>query len=180
MADIKGLSIFNNTNNGMKAIKNAKSQKSPSPTSSAPEEKEKSKEPGILRVTTPKQKTKVRAKRSVGAPIKNYDRAHASKQPIKLSTILNSTSRSMVEKYETSLNKDELLRKALDFYIKQNLTKEDKIDLLRDVTRDLEIFREKNPTIEMVDEEGNIIKTAKQIEDETLNDLRKRWGIDNY
>lgn len=177
MADIKGLSIFNNTNNGMKAIKDAKSQQSSSTPSPTP--KEEKKEPEVQRVTIPKEKIKPRAKRSVGAPIKNYDRTHASKQPIKLSTILNSTSRSMVEKYETSLNKDELLRKALDFYIKQNLTKEDKFDLLRDVTRDLDIFREKNPTIEMVDEEGNIIKTAKQIEDETEHDLRKRWGIDN-
>ncbi|MDN6545651.1 hypothetical protein ACFFH2_10325 [Enterococcus devriesei] len=177
MADIKGLSIFNNTNNGMKAIKDAKGQKSSLPPSPTPSEEKKEHE--VQRVTIPKEKTKSRAKRSVGAPIKNYDRTHASKQPIKLSTILNSTSRSMVEKYETSLNKDELLRKALDFYIKQNLTKEDKIDLLRDVTRDLDIFREKNPTIEIVDEEGNVIKTAKQIEDETESDLRKRWGIDN-
>lgn len=161
----------------MKAIKDAKSQSSSSTPSPTP--KEEKKETEFQRVTIPKEKTKPRAKRSVGAPIKNYDRTHASKQPIKLSTILNSTSRSMVEKYETSLNKDELLRKALDFYIKQNLTKEDKFDLLRDVTRDLDIFREKNPTIEMVDEEGNIIKTAKQIEDETEHDLRKRWGIDN-
>lgn len=164
----------------MKAIKDANSQKSSSDHSpAARKEEKKMPEAEVLRVTTPKEKTKVRAKRSVGAPIKNYDRTHASKQPIKLSTILNSTSRTMVEKYETSLNKDELLRKALDFYIKQNLTKEDKFDLLRDVTRDLDIFREKNPTIEMIDEEGNVIKTAKQIEDETEHDLRKRWGIDN-
>lgn len=177
MADIKGLSIFNNTNNGMKAIKEAQKTKDSSvPFPPLTEEKSELKD---RRVTVPKERTKIRAKRSVGAPIKNYDRTHASKQPIKLSTILNSTSRSMVEKYETSLNKDELLRKALDFYIKQNLTKEDKFDLLRDVTRDLEIFREKNPTIEMVDEEGNVIKSAKQIENETEHDLRKRWGIDN-
>lgn len=177
MADIKGLSIFNNTNNGMKAIKDAKKQNvDPAPSPAAAKDK---KEPEIRRVTTPKEKPEIKAKRSVGAPVKNYDRTHASKQPIKLSAILNSTSRSMVEKYETSLNKDELLRKALDFYIKQNLTKEDKFDLLRDVTRDLAIFREKNPTIEMVDEEGNVIKTAKQIEDETERDLRIRWGIDN-
>ncbi|MDT2640828.1 hypothetical protein P7D31_11980 [Enterococcus dongliensis] len=174
MADIKGLSIFNNTNNGMKAIKNAQIKQ----VTSVDSPTEDKKETIIKKVTIPKAKPKIKAKRSVGAPIKNFDRTHASKQPIKLSTILNSTSRTMVEKYETSLNKDELLRKALDFYIKQNLTKEDKFDLLRDVTRDLDIFREKNPTIEMVDEEGTIIKTAKQIEDDTERDLRRRWGID--
>ncbi|MBO0455832.1 hypothetical protein JZO77_03645 [Enterococcus hulanensis] len=179
MADIKDLSIFNRSPNGMNKIKKQSSAKNEttSPSKSKLDVNDRIVEEMPV-VTIPKNKTK-KAKRSVGAPIKNHDRSHSSMQPIKLSPILNSTSRSMVEKYETGLNKDELLRKGLDLYIKQNLTKEDKIDLLNDVTRDLDLFREKHPTIEMVDEEGEIIKTAKQIEDDTINDLRKRWGIDN-
>ncbi|MBV7392480.1 hypothetical protein KUA55_17650 [Enterococcus sp. ALS3] len=174
MADIKNMSIFSNTANGMEAIKKASNNKNeitPSPSI------EKTNEIKRQMVVT-KEKTKRTIKRTVGAPVKNLDRTHASKQPIKLSAILNSTSRSMVEKYETKLNKDELLRKALDAYIKQNLTKEDKIDLLRDVTRDLNIFREKNPTIEMIDEDGTVLKTAEEIELETENELRSRWGIE--
>lgn len=177
MADIRDLSIFNKTSNGMDAIKQA-SHKSDSDTLDQANHSIKDNDVSDIRVTTPKEKTR-KAKRNVGAPIKNFDRSHASTQPIKLSAILNSTSRSMVEKYETNLNKDELLRKSLDLYVKQNLTKEDKIDLLNDVIKDLEIFREKHPTIEQVDEDGNIVKSASQIEEDTINDLRKRWGIDN-
>ncbi|MGX2947047.1 hypothetical protein [Enterococcus alishanensis] len=175
MADIKNMNIFNNTTNGMDVIKKARDKKINSSQSSTNKETNTDSHQAIKTI----KKTPKKVKRSVGAPIKNFDRTHASKQPIKLSTILNSTSRSMVEKYETKLNKDELLRKALDSYIKQNLTKEDKIDLLRDVTRDLNIYREKNPTIEMIDDDGNIIKTAEEIEAETENDLRIRWGIES-
>lgn len=179
MADIKDLGIFNRTTNGMNKIKKQASNKKEvlSPSQSKPVEDKKQVE-DISIVTVPKSKSR-KVKRSVGAPIKNYDRSHSSRQPIKLSPILNSTSRSMVEKYETGLNKDELLRKGLDLYIKQNLTKEDKIDLLNDVTKDLEIFRVKHPTIEMIDEDGATIKSVQQIEQDTISDLRKRWGIDN-
>ncbi len=40
------------------------------------------------------------------------------------------------------MTRDELLRKALDEYIKQNLTQEDKQDLFNDVVKELDLFRE--------------------------------------
>lgn len=99
--------------------------------------------------------------------------------PLKLSPILNATSRVMVEKYETNLTRDEILRKALDEYIKQHLTQEDKQDLFNNVMREVEMFREKKPTIPETDVDGNIIRTVSEIEEETQMILRTNWGM-NY
>ena len=73
--------------------------------------------------------------------------------------------------------RDELLRKALNDYIKLNMTKEDKKALLNDVLKDLEFYREKNPTLPQIDEQGNVVKTIEEIEKETESQLKKSWGI---
>ncbi len=47
-----------------------------------------------------------------------------------------------------------MLRKALDEYIKQNLTQEDKQDLFNDVVKELDLFREKYPIVPELDDRG--------------------------
>ncbi|WP_369903953.1 hypothetical protein [Enterococcus faecium] len=71
------------------------------------------------------------------------DRVYITKNPLKLSVLLNITSKLLVEKYETDTTRDELLRKSLDNYIRKNLTQEDKQDLFCDVIKELELFRKK-------------------------------------
>ena len=92
--------------------------------------------------------------KKVGAPIRKFDKVYSTKHPLKLSTLLNATSRVLVEKYETNMTRDELLRKALDEYIKQNLTQEDKQDLFNDVVKELDLFREKYPIVPELDDRG--------------------------
>jgi hypothetical protein len=115
--------------------------------------------------------------KGVGAPIRKFDRSFSAQMPLKLSPILNATSRVMVEKYETNLTRDEILRKALDEYIKQHLTQEDKQDLFNNVMREIEIFREKKPTIPETDVDGTVIRTVDEIEEETRMTIRNNWGM---
>ncbi|EKC6595728.1 TPA: hypothetical protein J8O93_002882, partial [Enterococcus faecium] len=114
-----------------------------------------------------------------GAPIRKFDKVYSTKHPLKLSTLLNATSRVLVEKYETNMTRDELLRKALDEYIKQNLTQEDKQDLFNDVVKELDLFREKYPIVPELDDRGEIIRTTSQIKQDTEDSLRKGWGMNN-
>lgn len=131
-------------------------------------------------IQQPKKKSIVSKKtKGVGAPIRKFDRSFSAQMPLKLSPILNATSRVMVEKYETNLTRDELLRKALDEYIKQHLTQEDKQDLFNNVMREIEMFREKKPTIPETDVTGTVIRTVEEIEQETKMILRNNWGM-NY
>ncbi|MBC1604449.1 hypothetical protein HCJ39_06960 [Listeria rocourtiae] len=116
-------------------------------------------------------------KKGAGAPVRNFDRVHVASQPVKLSAILNSTSRILSEKYLAQHTRDEILRIALDDYIKVNFTKEDKRDLINDITKELNLYREKNPTIPQTDEDGKIIQSTEEIEAKTMNDLKKSWGI---
>ncbi|HAQ7166116.1 TPA: hypothetical protein IYQ95_003090, partial [Listeria monocytogenes] len=109
----------------------------------------------------------IKTNNSVGAPIKNYDRIYVASQPIKLSALLNSTSRVLNEKYMAGYTRDEILRLALDSYIKMNFTKEDKIDLYRDVSKELNLFREKHPTIPRDD------MTEEVIEEQSANEIKK-------
>ncbi|WP_373193567.1 hypothetical protein [Enterococcus sp. RIT-PI-f] len=129
-------------------------------------------------IQTKKKSTSKKVK-GVGAPIRKFDRSFSAQMPLKLSPILNATSRVMVEKYETNLTRDELLRKALDEYIKQHLTQEDKQDLFNNVMREVEMFREKKPTIPEIDVDGTVIRTVSEIEKETQMILRTNWGM-NY
>jgi hypothetical protein len=130
-------------------------------------------------IQTKKRSSASKKVKGVGAPIRKFDRSLSAQMPLKLSPILNATSRVMVEKYETNLTRDELLRKALDEYIKQHLTQEDKQDLFNNVMREVEMFREKKPTIPEIDVDGTVIRTVSEIEEETQMILRTNWGM-NY
>ncbi|EMF0052981.1 hypothetical protein OSF83_002848 [Enterococcus hirae] len=195
MADIKDLGIFkpnkglNKIRAGNAARKESKKNSVDSTTAgesaivASKETIEAQKVNVTDSVQSPKRSTKktVSPKKSkgVGAPIRKFDRSFSAQMPLKLSPLLNATSRVMVEKYETNLTRDELLRKALDEYIKQHLTQEDKQDLFNNVMRDIELFREKKPTIPEIDTDGTIIRTVEEIEQETETFLHDSWGM-NY
>ncbi|EOS8016914.1 hypothetical protein HWD72_13730 [Enterococcus hirae] len=195
MADIKDLGIFkpnkglNKIRAGNAARKESKKNSVDSTTAgesaivASKETIEAQKVNVTDSVQSPKRSTKktVSPKKSkgVGAPIRKFDRSFSAQMPLKLSPLLNATSRVMVEKYETNITRDELLRKALDEYIKQHLTQEDKQDLFNNVMRDIELFREKKPTIPEIDTDGTIIRTVEEIEQETETFLHDSWGM-NY
>ncbi|MCS8592895.1 hypothetical protein [Enterococcus faecium] len=103
------------------------------------------------------------------------DRVYITKNPLKLSVLLNITSKLLVEKYETDTTRDELLRKSLDNYIRKNLTQEDKQDLFCDVIKELELFRKKNPILPEVSKDGTIIQTVDQIK-KILKNLSEKVG----
>lgn len=202
MADIKDLGIFR-SNKGLDKIRAGnsarKNSKKPQATSQSNEIDTTRSQKDILNnkevlpesptpsfedigqkvIQTKKKSNPSKKVKGVGAPIRKFDRSFSAQMPLKLSPILNATSRVMVEKYETNLTRDELLRKALDEYIKQHLTQEDKQDLFNNVMREVEIFREKKPTIPETDVDGNIIRTVSEIEEETQMILRNNWGM-NY
>ncbi|AUC57004.1 hypothetical protein DVY91_13320 [Enterococcus faecalis] len=202
MADIKDLGIFR-SNKGLDKIRAGnsarKSSKKPQTTSPSNDigttksqedtinNKEvihesptpSSEDIGQTVIQTKKKNSLSKKVKGVGAPIRKFDRSFSAQMPLKLSPILNATSRVMVEKYETNLTRDEILRKALDEYIKQHLTQEDKQDLFNNVMREVEMFREKKPTIPETDVDGNIIRTVSEIEEETQMILRTNWGM-NY
>ena len=118
----------------------------------------------------------------VGAPVRKFDRVYAVKAPIKLSPLLNATSRILVEKYTTDFSRDELLREALDEYIKQNLSQEDKLDLFNSVKFELDLFRNgnaANQTVPECDAAGNVLRTVEELEKETEDLLIQAWGIRN-
>lgn len=203
MADIKDLGIFR-SNKGLDKIKAGtsarKNVKRPHSTPQSnnsdsiktqdevPTNKEviwenfktSSESRGQTSISQPQKKSRPsKKKKGVGAPIRKFDRSFSAQMPLKLSPILNATSRVMVEKYETNLTRDELLRKALDEYIKQHLTQEDKQDLFNNVMTEVDIFREKNPTIPETDINGTVIRSVDEIEEDTKRILRNNWGI-NY
>lgn len=202
MADIKDLGIFR-SNKGLDKIRAGnsarKNSKEPQSTSQSIEidttktqadilnntevihqsPTHSSKDIGQTVIQTKKKSSPSKKVKGVGAPIRKFDRSFSAQMPLKLSPILNATSRVMVEKYETNLTRDELLRKALDEYIKQHLTQEDKQDLFNNVMREIEIFREKKPTIPETDVDGIVIRTVEEIEEETKIILRNNWGM-NY
>lgn len=177
--DIKDLGVFG-SNRGLDKIKShyeSVSNKLDVLESKLDEKEEQTKEIEIKTNVIEKQTTIKTNPKGAGAPIQKHDRVYATKAPLKLSTLLNATSRNLVEKYETELTRDELLRKALDEYIKQNLSLEDKQELYHAVLKDLELFREKNKTIPEIDKAGNIIRDVDDIEKETATTLKTRWGI---
>ncbi|BDG69734.1 hypothetical protein ENLAB_32980 (plasmid) [Enterococcus innesii] len=202
MADIKDLGIFRSNKGldkiraGNSARKNSKKPQTTSPsndidttntqkdTVNIKEVIHESPTPsfediGQKVIKTKKKSSSSKKVKGVGAPIRKFDRSFSAQMPLKLSPILNATSRVMVEKYETNLTRDELLRKALDEYIKQHLTQEDKQDLFNNVMREIEMFREKKPTIPETNVDGIVIRTVNEIEEETQMILRNNWGM-NY
>jgi hypothetical protein len=181
MADIKNLGIFGNSNKGLDKIRQQTKAKnnnntaavSPEISNSLKETSEGSKKASSSsKIAVPKNKNGRK-----GAPITKFDRVYSAKQALKLSPLTNSTASIMVEKYETNITKDELLRKALNGYIKQNLSLEDKQDLLNSVMVELKLFREQYPTVPELDSNGNVVRTVEEIEQQTLEDLYEQWGI---
>ena len=176
MAEIKNLGIFGSNNKGLDKIKQ--------------QSKEKAKESSVnskakLNTTIRNQNTKavtndapIRKKRK-GAPITKFDKVYAAMQSVKLSALTNATASIMVEKYETNMKKDELLRKALNEYIRLNLSQEDKNDLLNSVALELDLFRETHPIIPDVDINNNVIRSPEEIKQETFTDIKKQWGIND-
>lgn len=176
MADIKKLGIFGN-NKGLDKMKeeiarkeSLSAERSLKVSNSSKADIERTRLTSDIKVSTGK----------VGAPIRKFDRIFATKQSLKLSPLLNITSRILVEKYETSITRDELLRQALDDYIKQNLSQEDKLDLYNDVKREVATFRHsknENMTVPETNEQGIIIRTPEEIEAESEAEIIKKWGI---
>lgn len=180
MADIKTSTLFNKgSNKAMDKIRDARlNQKieetnnevsqtlSPIPTSIVEKKV----------IQAPNNSLKSTVRRSVGAPIKRFDKVYKATQPIKLSALLNSTVRILSEKYMANHSKDEILRNAIDAYIQSNLASEDRQALLSDVEKDLALFRESHPTKPEVDHDTGITKrTVEEIEKQTLEDLKEKW-----
>ncbi|MBO0432891.1 hypothetical protein [Enterococcus sp. DIV0660C] len=179
MADIKGLDIFGNNKGLAKIKKEAEAKKKQPVVKPKVEAKPKEQNNNLNNVPTSQNQLKQEHVKKAGAPIRKFDKVYSAKHPLKLSTLLNATSRVLVEKYETSMTRDELLRKALDEYIKQNLTQEDKQDLFNDVNKELNLFREKYPIIPELDSNGKIIRSAKQIEKDTKESIQSNWGMNS-
>ena len=192
MADIKDLGIFGANKGLEKMRKDADRRKQLVKETEKTVEPSKKAEKHIVSetvkpVNVPKKPTttptlKIDTKRVVGAPVRKFDRVYAVKAPIKLSPLLNATSRILVEKYTTDFSRDELLREALDEYIKQNLSQEDKLDLFNSVKFELDLFRNgnaANQTVPECDAAGNVLRTVEELEKETEDLLIQAWGIRN-
>lgn len=186
MADIKNFSIFGNENKGLKKIKNAnqkeneiKNIKTSIDNSDVKKSISTTKKPSPTTRSKGTHNSSARSKNSkgAGAPIRNFDRIYVASQPLKLSALLNSTSRILTEKYLAQYTRDEILRLALDSYIKLNFTKEDKLDLFQDIMKELDLYREKNPTIPQIDSDGEILLSSQDIEKQSAEEIRKNWGL---
>ncbi|EOB2766007.1 hypothetical protein ACIL4E_002505 [Enterococcus hirae] len=179
MANIKGLDIFGNNKGLAKIKKEAEAKKKKQVTTSVENKQLEAHQIQEIKTLSNIEKQSRARKKKVGAPIRKFDKVYSTKHPLKLSTLLNATSRVLVEKYETNMTRDELLRKALDEYIKQNLTQEDKQDLFNDVMKELDLFREKYPIVPELDDHGEIVRTTAQIKKDTEESIQKNWGMNN-
>lgn len=179
MADIKGLDIFGNNKGLAKIKKEAEAKKKQHAIISSENKQLEGHQVQEIKPLTNVERQAGGKRKRVGAPIRKFDKVYSTKHPLKLSTLLNATSRVLVEKYETNMTRDELLRKALDEYIKQNLTQEDKQDLFNDVVKELDLFREKYPILPELDNHGEIVRTAAQIKKDTEKSIRKSWGMNS-
>ena len=188
MADIKDLGIFGHNKGLEKMKKDAEKKKQLADITEKKEELPLTAETILIsEESTPLKVPKKQAaklsggkKRLVGAPVRKFDRVYAVKTPIKLSPLLNATSRILVEKYATNFSRDELLREALNEYIKQNLSQEDKVDLFNSVQFELNLFRnskKENQTVPEVDDNGQILRTVEELEKETEEEIIQTWGI---
>ena len=172
MAEIKNLGIFGSSNKGLDKIKQRSKERARETTiSNIPKTNSNSRSQKTSSVT---HEVPIRKKRK-GAPITKFDKVYA----VKLSALTNATASIMVEKYETNMKKDELLRKALNEYIRLNLSQEDKNDLLNSVALELDLFREAHPIIPDVDIDNNVIRSSEEIKQETFTDIKKQWGIND-
>lgn len=117
-------------------------------------------------------------KLSVGAPDKFLDKALKASSSVKLSAVSNSILKILTEKYDADKTKDEIIRKALNEYIVTHLEKDDRIALLMDLEKDLKLYREKHPTLALVDEQGNLLKTTEEVEVDTINMLKSGFKLE--
>ena len=110
MADIKDLGIFGHNKGLEKMKKDAEKKKQLADITEKKEELPLTAETILIsEESTPLKVPKKQAaklsggkKRLVGAPVRKFDRVYAVKTPIKLSPLLNATSRILVEKYATN------------------------------------------------------------------------------
>lgn len=177
MGDIKKMNIFGSQNRGLDQIRKASEEKGNKIFPASAATKKSFKEDKRRSNNDKKVKPKKTRKKGAGAPVRNFDRVFSASQPIKLSALLNATSRILSETHMAEYSRDEILRAALDDYIKVNLTREDKRALLNEVSKDLNTYRIKNPTLDRLDYDGNIIEKAKEIEEETGRSIAEKWGI---
>ncbi|MDH6364482.1 hypothetical protein M2139_001527 [Enterococcus sp. PF1-24] len=177
MAEIRNLNIFN-ANKGLAKIKekqnseNLKKEATPTPLI-------KPKEKRIVANDELARQKEEKKTKNVGPPLKTSDRVLVTTngKPIKISPLLHSVSTILTEKYQTELTRDEILREAIDQYIRSKLNKEDKQSLFLDLERELELYREKHPTLAEYDKEGNLVRRPDEIEEYTAEQIKKRWEI---
>ena len=111
MADIKGLDIFGN-NRGLERIKKeVEAKKKQNKQTFALKTADSTETSSISKKKQVALKTEKKTFSKVGAPIRKFDKVY--KHPLKLSTLLNATSRVLVEKYETNMTRDGLLKKSI-------------------------------------------------------------------
>ncbi len=177
MADIKKMNIFGSQNRGLDQIRKASVEKGNKILPTSLTTKKSVKEDKSRSINNKKVKPKKSRKKGAGAPVRNFDRVFSASQPIKLSALLNATSRILSETHMAEYSRDEILRAALDDYIKVNLTREDKRALLNEVSKDLNTYRMKNPTLDRLDDEGNVIEKAQEVEEGTERSIAEKWGI---
>lgn len=179
MADIKRLDIFGSNKGLAKIKKKAEANKKQQTTTSIRSKQLEVHQVQEIRISSTIERHSRRRTKKIGAPIRKFDKVYSTKHPLKLSALLNATSKVLVEKYETNMTRDELLRKALDEYIKMNLTQEDKLDLFNDVTEELEIFRKQYPIISELSDHGEIIRSTSQIKQDTEETICNSWGMNH-
>lgn len=127
-----------------------------------------------VRKVIPQKKKK---RPSKGAPDTFLDKVFKSTSSVRLSAVVNSTLKLLTEKYMTDKSKDKILREALNVYIVTYLEKDDRILLLKDLEKDLDLFREKNPIVSLTDEDGNILKSKEAIKNETSVILKNGFKL---
>lgn len=133
------------------------------------------------KVSQKKSKLVVNNKRkqrsSVGAPDKFLDKTLKATSSVRLSAASNSILKLLTEKYASNKTKDEIVIEALNEYVVTHLEKDDRILLLNDLKKDLNLYREKHPTLSVIDEDGNVIKTAEEIENETIEKFKEGFKL---
>lgn len=123
------------------------------------------------------KKKKVVKKSSKGAQDRFLDKVLKSSSSVRLSAVVNSILKLLTEKYAADKTKDEIMREALNEYVVTHLEKDDRILLLKDLEKDLDLFRQKNPTVSLTDEYGKVIKGKEEVENETLEMLREGFKL---
>lgn len=184
MADIKNSVLFQKKQkNPLDKIKKYNAEQKSQTANNNKSTKPKSTKPNNKKTKKVDRKSKIvvqnteKKKSSVGAPDKFLDKALKATSSVRLSAASNSILRELTEKYATDKTKDEIIIEALNEYVVTHLEKDDRILLLNDLKKDLAIFREKHPTISIMDEYGNVIQTKEEIENKTIEIFREGFKL---